>query len=167
MLVAPSMLRAPPGPAGTGYELSGSPSLLSTSQGKAVIVKLSPEWYGTESDNRSNYWNWAPGNTTITLINPHAVPLQTRLRFGLSAIGQRTVRLRLGAAEIWQTTVPAVSEVTVKLSDVVLQPGLNRLEFLTDTAPDMVGVDPRPLAFSLRNMKIEVQQLLPAPPPGK
>lgn len=162
LLVAPAMLEPPPGPRGTGFELNGSPSLLATSTGKAVIVKFAPEWYGTESGSNSNYWTWAAGDSTITIANPHASPLQARLRFGLSAISRRTVRVRLDGVEIWQATVPEEGEVTVKLTEVLLQPGQNRLEFITDTAADMMGVDPRPLAFSLRNLRIDAQRLLPA-----
>lgn len=166
-LVAPAMLEPPPGPRGTGFELNGSPALLATSAGKAVIVKFAPEWYGTESGSNSNYWTWAAGNSTVTIANPHAVPLQVRLRFGLSAVGRRTVRVRLNDEEIWQATVPEEGEVTVKLAEVLLPPGQNRLEFTTDTAADMLGVDLRPLAFSVRNLRIDAQRLLPAVKPDK
>ena len=165
MLIAPYLLQPPPGPRGVGYELNGSLSILTTNQGKAVTVKFSPEWYGTESDTDSNYWTWTSGNAEITILNPHAAPLQTKLHFDLSAIGRRNVSLRLGGVEIWQTTVPAVSEVSVKLRGVLLRPGLNRLEFVTDTVADKVGHDPRTLAFCLRNFRIDLQQLQPTAPP--
>lgn len=167
LLVAPAMLTPPPGPHGTGFELNGSPSLLTTSAGKAVLIKFAPEWYSTESGSNSNYWTWAAGDSTITITNPHATPLQARLRFGLSAINRRTVRVRLGDAEIWQATIPAESEVTIKLAEIILQPGQNRLEFTTDMAADTLGFDRRPLAFSLRNLRIDAQRLLPAVEPGK
>lgn len=166
LLVAAAMLQPPPGPRGMGYELNGSPGLLATSQGKAVRIWFSPEWYGTESGTNSNYWTWAAGSPAVTIINPHAVPLQARFRFGLSSVVRRTVRVQLGGDEIWQTMIPAASEVTVKLNEVILRPGLNRLEFVTDVAADSYGNDPRLLTFSLRNLQIDMQKLLPAAGPG-
>lgn len=141
--------------------VSGSPSVLANDAGKAVIVKFSREWYGTESGNNSNYWTWTSGDAAISIVNPHRNPLQVHLRFGVSAISRRVVRLRLGGEELWQATIPTVGVVNVTLGDVVLPPGLNRLEFVSNTPAVQSETDPRPLSFNVRNLRIEVQRELP------
>jgi hypothetical protein len=158
LLAAPSILEPPAGPSGSGYQLTGNSSLLTNAAGKAVIVKFSPEWYATESGTNSNYWTWAPGNAAISIVNPHANPVQTHLRFGMTAVSKRNIRLRLGGEELWQTTVPAISEVSVTLVDVILQPGLNRLEFDSDAPAQTTESDPRPLSFNVRNLRIDLQR---------
>jgi hypothetical protein len=38
------------------------------------------------------------------------------------------------------------------------------MEFSTDTPPSRIGTDPRPLAFRVQNLRIDLQQLLPVTP---
>ncbi|MBI2497422.1 MAG: DUF2029 domain-containing protein [Opitutae bacterium] len=161
LLVSLSALEPPAGPGGVGFKLSGSPSVLANDAGKAVIVKFSREWYGTESGSNSNYWTWTSGDAAISIVNPHRHPLQVHLRFGVSAISRRVVRLRLGGEELWQATIPAVGVVNVTLGEVVLQPGMNRLEFVSDSPAQVTGSDARSLSFNVRNLRIEVQRELP------
>lgn len=161
LLVAPFALEPPAGPDGVGYKLSGSPSVLANDAGKAVIVKFSADWYATESGTNSNYWTWAAGSSAaISIVNPHAHPLQTNLRYGLSAISRRTVRLRLNGEELWQGTIPAVGVVNVTLGDISLPPGQNRLEFVSDTPAVLSEGDPRSLSFNVRNLRIEVLRVV-------
>lgn len=167
LLVAPAMLEPPPGPRGTGFELNGSPLLLTTSTGKAVIVKFAPEWYGTESGSNSNYWTWAAGDSTITITNPHASPLQARLRFGLSAIGPRTVRVVLNGVEIWRTAIDLGDTLTASFPGLPLRPGENKLEFLSDEPGRKIGADPRVLAFSVQNLRIDLQRRAPPAEPAR
>ncbi len=151
-------------PAGEGYWLKGPRELLDGSGGSVVAVDFDDAWYGTEN-GRGSFWRWVDGPGTITLGNPHARPLQFRLRFGLTAVNERIVRVILNGTTLWSGEVSARNTVELTLSDLVMLPGGNRLEFGTDRPGATVENDPRTLAFCVHDLRFDVRAMLPADAP--
>jgi hypothetical protein len=163
LISAPALLETPPI---TGYLIKGPDALTHTDKGAPVTVRYQRSWYSVETA-LADYWCWSPGSNAIDLANPHAQPLQIRLRFSLNTLSRRGVQLRLNGRLCWEAQLFEDNSVTVTLPQLTLMPGLNRLEFITNEPPARIATDPRPLAFSLRNLRLELLRLLPsgaAPP---
>ena len=137
------------------YIVRGPPALSRDSAGRSVTVDYSPSWYGLERDP-SNYWTWSSGDGVILIRNPHPESLLVRLRFSLSTNNSRTVIVRINGPEVLRNTLAGRDSVSANLRNVVLRPGENRIEFLTDTPAARVGDDPRQLAFCLLNLEIDL-----------
>lgn len=151
VLAAPTALEAPQG---EGYVLRGEHAALVSGSGASVKVTLGTGWYSAERSG-SEYWVWTSGPGNMDILNPHDHPLTVRLRFGISAIGSRTVGVKLNGGEIWRTTVPESSVISARLNGLELKPGANRFEFFTDEAAGAVEGDPRPLAFCVHDLRID------------
>lgn len=154
---APSVLESP---TGEGYVVKGPDTLLYGAAGRMVAAEFGEGWYAPERRN-ADYWCWATGNAGLTFDNPHSAPLQVRVRFTVNVNRDRQVRLKVDGTEVWATTIPKNGSVSVTLGDLVLPPGKSRWEFTTDTPAGRVGNDPRSLAFSLQNLRLDVQRLRP------
>ena len=137
------------------YIVRGPPALSRDSAGRSVTVDYSPSWYGLERDP-TNYWTWSSGDGTILIRNPHPESLQVRLRFSLSTDTTRTMIVRINGAEVLRNSLAGQDSVSASLRNVVLRPGENRIEFLTDTPATKVGADPRQLAFCLLNFQVDL-----------
>lgn len=147
-----------------GFEFRGATSLRENAAGKSVVVEFDDNWYDVERDG-FNYWLWASGDSTLRLRNPHARPLEAQLKFSLTPNGARTVMVRLNGVEVWRTTLAATDSISANLRDLAFQPGDNTIEFATNEPATRVGSDPRPLAFNLSNLRIELLGVKGAPPP--
>lgn len=143
-----------------GYVIRGDRTLFSGSDGRSVTVVLSNEWDGVEREG-FNYWTWTSGNSSILIRNPHAESLHVRLKFSVTPNGARHVILQLNGGEIWRTTLAAQDNISANLRDILLKPGENRIDFLTDAPATTVGTDPRLLAFSLANFRIDLLRKQP------
>jgi hypothetical protein len=160
LLNAPSVLQAP---LDEGM-IRGPSSLVFNRQGDMAGLRFSDGWYMAEGAG-TDTWTWAHGSAGLEIDNPQAKPVEFRLRFGLTTAGARTIRVVLNGTEIWRTRISGRDGVSASLTALPLQPGRNQLEFLTDEPPERVGTDPRPLTFSLRNFRIDLQHLLTGPAP--
>lgn len=158
MLAAPAALESP---AGEGYIVRGPDALVYGAGRQKLTLDFEEDWHSVERLN-NDYWCWSAGSADITVHNPQAVPLVVRLRFTMTADGPRTVRLRINGLGLWAAELTQYSSLGVSLNEVVLPPGDSRLEFITDTPPRLLGSDPRPLAFRLQNLRLDVQRALPA-----
>jgi len=158
MLAAPAALESP---TGEGYVVRGPDALVYGSAREKFAIEYADEWYPVERNN-NDYWCWAGGNAVIAVTNPQAVPLVVRLRFALNVATPRTVWLQLNGTQLWSTELDDHSSLNVTLNELVLPPGSSRLVFVTDEPPSHLGSDPRPLAFRLQNLRVDVQR--PAPP---
>jgi hypothetical protein len=80
------------------------------------------------------------------------------LNFTLSSTDARHLRLaQAGGAELWRGPI-ADASTAVELPAVTLQPGDNRFLFTSDRPPvRLASGDPRPLAFCLKNLAIELR----------
>jgi hypothetical protein len=145
-----------------GCKLSGPRGLLATADGGRVHVEFGAAWYGTEHLYR-RYWHWSRGDADVLIVNPQRVPVMAKLKFTLSSTDARNLRLaQVGGAELWRGPI-AKASTGVELPAVTLQPGENRFLFTSDRpSAQLASGDPRPLAFCLKNLAIELR---PAPPP--
>ena len=159
LFYAPAAL-APP--LSDGCELSGPSGLLTAADGGRVRVEFGAAWYGTEHLN-SRYWHWSRGDADVRVVNPQRVPVLATLKFTLSSTDARNLRLvQVGDAELWRGPI-ADAPTVVELPAVTLRPGENRFLFTSDRSPvRLASGDPRPLAFCLKNLAIDLQ---PAPLP--
>lgn len=152
LFFGPAMLE----PAGNeGYVLQGAPALRSGPTGRSLTVDFAAGWYGVERAG-SDYWTWSSGDGALLIRNPHPESLLVRLKFSLSPIGARTVIVRLNGVEIWRTSLADQDRVSADLRKLALRSGENRIDFLTDSPAALVGSDPRPLAFSLSDLRIDL-----------
>jgi hypothetical protein len=155
LLASPAALQAP---LGEGYILKGRDELMYAAQGRQVEIEYGENnWFSAERYG-SDFWCWTSGNSVVNVTNPHAKPLVTRLRFGLSVNERRNIKLLVNGVEAWNTTVAGTDMVNVLLNSVTLAPGENKIEFVTDTPATRVGTDPRPLAFRVMNLRFDLQR---------
>jgi len=158
MLAAPAALESP---TGEGYVVRGPDALVYGSAREKFSIEYADEWYPVERNN-NDYWCWAGGNGVIMVSNPQPVPLVVRLRFTLTVATPRTVWLQLNGSQLWSTELDDHSSLQVALNELVLPPGRSNLVFVTDEPPSKLGSDPRPLAFRLQNLRVDVQRPVPA-----
>jgi hypothetical protein len=152
MLAVPGALEAPPG---EGYMVRGRDELIYAGNRQMVEIEFSDAWHQAERYG-SDYWRWSDDSADVTIHNPQPFPLVIRLRFSVGVSSVRQVALMQGAQELWSTRLAENSSVNVSVSEVVLPPGDNQLQFMTDRAGQRVGTDPRLLAMRIQNLRIDV-----------
>ncbi len=157
MVAAPTVF-TPPG--GEGFVLKGPAALLHTPAGTGVAVEFGQGWYSTER-LENNFWTWTTGSANLNVQNPHDSTIEFRLRFGLNSSGPRLVRVVLNDTEVWRTKVSEQTSVSASFAGLALRPGRNTLEFLSDEPAVKVGPDPRPLAFSVQNLRLDLLRRFP------
>jgi len=152
MLAAPAALEAP---LGDGYVVKGPDELVYGANRQKLTMDFSGNWYPVERHNY-DYWCWSAGSAVITVTNPQEMPLLVRMRFTLNANAPRSIRVRLNDASLWATELGDHSTLNVNISEILLPPGRNTLEFVTDAPSRRIGSDVRPLAFRLQNLRLDV-----------
>lgn len=157
---APTTLRAP---AGEGYVLRAGSELYTNAKGDRFRVTYLSGWYGPE-EGSSSYWNWAAGDAALSIHNPHAKPMVTRFRFGLTAEGSRQVIVRLNGVELWQIPIPVGAKISLNLPNLMLPPGQNRIDFVTDKPPGRRLPDLRFFTFCIHDLRIDALRF--EEPPG-
>ncbi len=155
LVLAPLAFTPPPG---AGYTLRGESELINPPSRGMMRLDYTEGWHNVEHSG-GNFWIWAAADGVLRLNNPHDRPLALRLRFGLTTLGARELRVRLNGAEVWHAALPNGSALQVSLADLVLAPGLNRLEFATDAPALRVASDPRAFTFCLHNLRLDVHRL--------
>ncbi|MFI5336748.1 MAG: hypothetical protein ACHQ5A_08190 [Opitutales bacterium] len=156
LLAAPPSLQAPL----DDGQIKGPSTLLFSHDGEPVTLQSERGWYSPEGGG-SDTWVWTTGPALLSIDNPKPEAMEFRLRFGLSSAGHRTIRVVLNGATIWRTELSDRDVATASLLGQRLNSGRNTLEFISDEPACTVGIDPRPLAFSVRNLRIDLQRLLP------
>jgi hypothetical protein len=154
LLTAPTALQPP---AGAGYLLKGERSLLIAPGGEMVSVELDDGWYPAERGG-ANFWTWTSGDSSAVVTNPHPYAIEARLRFTITAPDSRSVRVVYNGEQLWESSLTRNASALVTLSKVRLAPGENRLEFETDASAGLIGSDPRPLAFAVYNLRLDLQR---------
>jgi hypothetical protein len=125
--------------------------------------EMGPEWSGTER-KFSRVWSWAPGTAVIRLQNPHPADVESDLTLGLGAVEPRTLQISLNGQEVWSGPIGR-KVVPFTVTGLVLHPGVNQLVFHSDAPPTRLRSDPRDLAFSLYNARLDLRRFRPGPPP--
>ncbi|MCX6948528.1 MAG: hypothetical protein NTX39_02535 [Opitutae bacterium] len=146
--------------ANEGYEFKGSSSLQRNSAGQRATINFPEKWYAIEHDG-ARYWMWSPGSNKFVVHNPHAQSLRVQLAFNVSAVGARRVEVRFNDAEIWHAELKNQGTAPVNILNLVLRPGGNQFDFVTDSPGIPVGPDPRPLAFNLGNLEVHLIGIAP------
>lgn len=154
LLSAPSVFEPPD--KNLGYQLRVDSDLYANAEGRPFRFEYATGWHFPEQGN-DGYRIWAHENAAITLFNPHERPVAVRLRFEMNTEGARSVRLRLAGRELWSVTIPEDGKVGASLPRITLAPGENRIEFVTDEPARKRAPDPRPLAFCVHNLRVDVQ----------
>lgn len=140
-----------------GYEINGSNALVYAADGRSVELHYGAGWHLVEK-NGVNTWCWSSGSALLTLDNPQKFPMQMKLGLTLSVAGDRGVRLLLNGRDVWQVRQTHGTAASVTFYALELQPGANRIDFITEEPPVMVGNDPRPLAIKVNNLRIDLKR---------
>lgn len=138
-----------------GHHLLGAAAALKNPAGRPVTVRYASGWHAPERHG-AQWWRWSRGEGSIIVRNPHASAQPLQLAFALDAPADRRVGMRLNGAPIWEGRAGGTKPRPITVPALSLQPGENVLTWETDDAAVRVGRDPRLLAFSVRNLRIEV-----------
>jgi hypothetical protein len=117
------------------------------------------QWFQAER-SRFDYWRWSRGDAEVVFRNPHLFPVTAEITFDLKSRDERNVTVRAAGKDgtvLWPgQSVQTMREVRV--DNVRLAPGDTVWRFDTDRAPEFPNNgDPRKMAFSLRNLRIEMK----------
>lgn len=158
-LASPTVLRAP---LSDGLVVAGPARLLENERGDPFLIRYSSAWHPGER-GESSYWMWAAGDASISIRNPHAVPVEVRLRFGLTSASDRVMMLRVNGEELWRTTLDDRQQVSTTLGSLRLVPGHNEIVFASDQPGVRIEGDSRQLAFSVHDLRLDLRRTLTEP----
>lgn len=158
LISAPAALEPP----GISYRLEGADSLISSHEGGRFRLLFSPEWYGAEA-GKSTYWRWSRGSSTVTLVNPHAYPIEADMDFKLAGLDHRQMTVTFDESHLLWTGEITNALTPIKLTHLRIEPGRNLIRFKYVGEPVRIATDPRSFAFNLRDWVI---RLAPAPIDG-
>jgi hypothetical protein len=138
------------------YDING-PAALRMAKGSQAQVTVSfvSGWYPPER-SRWEYWCWSKGSASIALVNPHPHALIAKVTFALRSKQPRQVTLREADRVLWSGMIDD-TPTPVVLTDVRVGSGETLWQFETDReAKRPNDHDPRPVAFSVRNLGLEL-----------
>jgi hypothetical protein len=126
--------------------------------GKRVeVVYGGKNWFFPER-SRLEYWRWAMGDGTITLVNPHPFPIKADVTFGLSSVDLRDGIVSIAGKLVWRGPIKPGQTWPVTLHDLTLEPGQTDILFQSDLPPKYPGgTDHRKLMYSVRNLEVELK----------
>ncbi len=131
--------------------------------GAVVETHFDEHWFEPEK-SWLEYWRWSSGDAGITFFNPHPYALQADISFGLRANDDRFVGVTIPGRTLWLGRLEKGKLREVTIPNFPLPPGDTRWRFETTTPPVPPGpVDKRPLAFSLRNLRVGLRTLQSTP----
>lgn len=121
-----------------------------------IQLHLGDGWYSPER-SRMEIWCWAREHNVFELVNTGSTPLQIRFSGRLTVIGPRTITLNTANAAPWSSGALMGRNNPFATGTYTLPPGRTQFSFDTDQ-PGVTGMngDPRTLAFSVRDLTIEV-----------
>ena len=133
--------------------------------GKTVEALFDEHWRGPEK-SWLEYWQWTGGDAAVVFRNPHPFPVPARISFDLRAKGRRIVTVQTADRTLWMGVVDPGNPRKVRLPEILLPPGDMPWRFTTDRPPVPPSADdPRALAFSLRNLEIDLAPPAALPKP--
>lgn len=147
ILAAPELLSPP----GEDFTVKGfMPLAIDAETGRRWNVEFTSGWHAAEHSGKAT-WRWSNGDqATLAIVNPHPRPVLARIQFRLAPFGGRKVTVTLDGVPLWTGELAEGKAVTVAKERVLLKPGANRVDFVTDTpATPAGGTDSRSLAFSV------------------
>ncbi len=157
VFVSPDWLK-PPGR--ESYRTEGPRELrIMPETGRVVEAIFDDAWYSPPDKSWLEYWRWSSGDATVVLRNPHPFPVRAAISFGLRAKDQRFVSVWAAGRMLWRGELKPGILSKVKFPEMTLAPGDNLWRFTTDLPADHpTSEDPRHLAFSLRNLEIDLKR---------
>ena len=156
ILVAPDALPLP----GRESFVAGGPRELRvvSDTGRIVEAVFDGNWHPPEK-SLLEFWRWSRGPATVILRNPHSFAVTADISFGLRAKDRRTVRVRCGESLLWEGVLQPEERRDATVRGVRLPPGDTLWRFSTDLPSIVPGKgDSRLLAFSLRDLRIDLRQ---------
>ena len=124
----------------------------------AVAVIFASGWHGLETDPQGNSWRWSSGSARMVLLNSTPTPIARRVSFQISTLTKRHIQLRHGDRILVELELEGGKARQIADLTVTLAPGMNVFSWITDApARSASRNDPRPLAFTVRNMRIRPQ----------
>ena len=164
MLISPDYLK-PPGR--ESYTVIGERDLrISPNTGKIVEAIYDKAWFDPEK-SRFEIFRWSQGNGNVTFRNPHTFPIFVTVRFGLRANDDRTVFITSPVFHSWTIPLKKAELSHEAYKHVRLEPGDSVMHFESDkpALPPDNGIDPKKVAFSLRDLEITIEGVAPAKKP--
>jgi len=131
--------------------------------GAVVETHFDDHWFDPEK-SWLEYWRWSNGDAGLTFFNPHPYALQADISFGLRANDDRIVGVTMPGRTLWLGRLERGKLREVTIPNFPLPPGDTHWQFETTTPPVPPGpLDKRPLAFSLRNLRVGLRTLQSTP----
>ena len=120
-------------------------------------LQLVDDWYETENFGEDN-WRWSSNHGTISYTIHRAQAIPAFFQFQLRALSSRKITLSLNGESL-ETFDYEYPNITGSLAtSLLLQPGENRIEFITESPPDSVPGDTRKLGFALYNIMLRLEE---------
>ena len=153
-----------------GLKKAGRDQVLQNSLGDMSCILLHPAkitvlpilgpafssgFYNVERDGQEATWRWSRGDADIEIINPSNLPCAMNLVFEISSPESRQVDLFLESKKVCHVVL-AKSAQQFENVNVSLNPGINKLHFVTDRPASRIAHSPdaRKFGFMLRNFSI-------------
>ncbi len=128
--------------------------------GRAVEALFADDHWFQPERSQFDYWRWSRGDADLVFRNPHPFPVAADISFDLKSRDERHVIVRAAGRDgvvLWQGE-SVQTMCAVRVDDVRLAPGDTVWHFDSDRAPEFPSNgDPRKVAFSLRNLRIQVK----------
>jgi hypothetical protein len=122
-------------------------------QSKFRIAYPSDTWHAEERGALHN-WRWSSAScATMSIVNVGDEVCRISIVLGLASIQHDTIRVRLNGLVVWTGEVVG-SPTPVLMADVVVNPGVNTLEFRASKQPIRHPHDPRSLSFAVYDMSV-------------
>jgi hypothetical protein len=124
-------------------------------EGASIRVLLGEGWFGRETHG-PEVWAWSKGEAALRLRSEAKEPRQATLRFGVRALGSRTVTAKFDGQVVWQGKVGEQFE-EVRIPALTISPGGALLYFETDVpgVPEAGAAGGRALTYALYNPVLE------------
>ncbi|MBW7896792.1 MAG: hypothetical protein H3C27_16925 [Opitutaceae bacterium] len=159
LLAAPAALEPP---MGDGYKINGTEALVAQGENGRFRVQFGREWYQPERRGE-RFWRWSRASANVTLVNPHAFPIEADLTFILASLEPKQVSITRPDGEVlWRGPIGDY-ETPGAISDLRLAPGRNELHIHSQGEGVNVQHDPRDLDFQLKDWTLNLK---PAPTDG-
>lgn len=121
----------------------------------SIAADSGPGFYKIEHGDAGS-WIWSDQTGQYQVWNFTGQPIHAVLHGALQGLGARTITVSAGARQLAKLEIKASDSSPLDLS-VVLQPGLNQLDFHSDAPALRLPTDTRALAFRLINPNLTVQ----------
>jgi len=121
------------------------------------FVGLGEGWYAVE-ETAAGPQRWFSDTASLRLVNPSSVAISATLSFSMTALQARELVATLAGAEVYRQQLPA--SLLPYAIPLRLPPGESELHLSSPSGAAAPGAgDPRPLSFSLLNLRVKEDRL--------